>query len=302
MSLPSVLSAVLLHLPAESSESSTSTSFSGHLPKVTSSSTGKTYYAKLGSPREAEQYAGEAASLNVFASISPGLAPNVLAHGIDPASGKPYMVSDYLDLRGRLDDSAAKELAKRLALEVHAHGSENGMYGFNVATFCGATRFENTWRERWDECFSGMIRSLLERINDTELSSMGEKVVTRVIPYLLGDRLQVQPSFLHGDLWSGNVGVLPNGSAVIYDPSSYFGHNEADLAIARIFGGFPSTFFSTYHSYRPKSEPVEEYDQRVELYELFHYLNHTLLFGSGYAGQSKAIMRRLIKFVDEAGV
>jgi protein-ribulosamine 3-kinase len=51
------------------------------------------------------------------------------------------------------------------------------------------------------------------------------------------------------------------------------------LAIARIFGGFPSSFYSTYHEYRPKSKPVEEYEQRMQLYELFHYLNHTLLFG-----------------------
>ena len=46
-----------------------------------------------------------------------------------------------------------------------------------------------------------------------------------------------------------------------------------------MFGGFPSSFFSAYHENRPKSIPVEEYEQRLELYKLFHYLNHTLLFG-----------------------
>lgn len=51
------------------------------------------------------------------------------------------------------------------------------------------------------------------------------------------------------------------------------------LAIARIFGGFPESFFSTYHSYFPKTKPVEEYEERMELYKLFHYLNHTLVFG-----------------------
>ena len=29
----------------------------------------------------------------------------------------------------------------------------------------------------------------------------------------------------------------------------------------------------------PKSEPVEQYDLRADLYELYHYLNHTVLFG-----------------------
>ena len=51
------------------------------------------------------------------------------------------------------------------------------------------------------------------------------------------------------------------------------------LSIARVFGGFPKLFFTTYHDYFPKAEPVSQYDLRMELYELFHYLNHTLIFG-----------------------
>jgi fructosamine-3-kinase len=51
------------------------------------------------------------------------------------------------------------------------------------------------------------------------------------------------------------------------------------LAIARIFGGFPPSFFATYHEHSPKTEPVKQYESRVDLYELYHYLNHTVLFG-----------------------
>lgn len=51
------------------------------------------------------------------------------------------------------------------------------------------------------------------------------------------------------------------------------------LAIARMFGGIPNTFFSSYHKNMAKSEPVEQYDLRGDLYELYHYLNHTVLFG-----------------------
>ena len=51
------------------------------------------------------------------------------------------------------------------------------------------------------------------------------------------------------------------------------------LAIARIFGGIPQSFFKTYHEYLPKSEPEDEYELRGDLYELYHYLNHTVLFG-----------------------
>ncbi len=47
-----------------------------------------------------------------------------------------------------------------------------------------------------------------------------------------------EPVILHGDLWSGNVGYDgTKKSSVIYDPSSYYGHNGADSGISRMFGG-----------------------------------------------------------------
>jgi fructosamine-3-kinase len=54
---------------------------------------------------------------------------------------------------------------------------------------------------------------------------------------------------------------------------------EPSLAIARIFGGFPRSFFEKYHEHLPKTEPVDQYELRADLYELYHYLNHTVLFG-----------------------
>ena len=51
------------------------------------------------------------------------------------------------------------------------------------------------------------------------------------------------------------------------------------LAIGRMFGGIPSSFYAEYHKHLPKSAPEEEYDLRLDLYGLFHYLNHTVIFG-----------------------
>lgn len=51
------------------------------------------------------------------------------------------------------------------------------------------------------------------------------------------------------------------------------------LAIGRMFGGIPQSFFDTYHQYFPKAKPVDQYTSRCDLYELYHYLNHTVLFG-----------------------
>ena len=54
---------------------------------------------------------------------------------------------------------------------------------------------------------------------------------------------------------------------------------DDSLAIGRMFGGIPSSFIKTYHEHFPKTEPAEQYELRGDLYELFHYLNHTVLFG-----------------------
>jgi len=291
--------------------------FSGGLPQVVSSS-GKTYFVKTGSPREREQYVGEAESLRAMALAAPGLVPSLLAFGfvdengeeIDDAAGggggRPYFISEYKDLSPLTERSGAV-LGRRLATEMHGYtspGSEGGRgyYGFGVPTFCGATRLRNGWYERWERCFDVLVGDLLSALETrggryAELCRKGQEVRQRVIPALLGP-LQIKPVLLHGDLWSGNTGTdTTTGEPVIFDPSSLYGHNEADLAIARMFGGIPRSFFEEYHKHMPKTEPVESYELRGDLYELFHYLNHTVLFGGGYASSAQRKMEILLRAV-----
>ena len=103
--------------------------------------------------------------------------------------------------------------------------------------------------------------------------------------------LDIFPSLLHGDLWSGNVGQVGELPCV-YDPASLYGHHEFDLAIGRMFGGFSREFYTAYHARIPRTEGA---DHRGELYQLFHYLNHWNHFGEGYRGESLAIMKKLIR-------
>jgi len=46
-----------------------------------------------------------------------------------------------------------------------------------------------------------------------------------------------------------------------------------------MFGGFSPAFYQRYHELVPKTEPADQYEQRMQLYEVFHHLNHTLMFG-----------------------
>jgi fructosamine-3-kinase len=98
------------------------------------------------------------------------------------------------------------------------------------------------------------------------------------------------PSLLHGDLWSGNYMVDEIGNPCIIDPAVYYGHREVDLAMTRLFGGFPEAFYSGYHH----AYPLENgWEQRPDIHNLYPLMVHVNLFGGGYISDVKRILNRL---------
>jgi protein-ribulosamine 3-kinase len=150
--------------------------FEGTLPKVRSSA-GNVYYVKIGTKNEKEQYTGEATSLEEITAASPGLAPRVISEGsLD--DGRPYMISEYKEF-GYLTNKTAIQLGKRLSTELHGYRSTKG-FGFDVPTFCGATRQPNGWYQSWEECFSALLVNLLNQLKArdcySELCRKGEDI------------------------------------------------------------------------------------------------------------------------------
>ena len=97
-----------------------------------------------------------------------------------------------------------------------------------------------------------------------------------------------RPTLLHGDLWSGNYLAAENGDPVVIDPAVYYGHREADLAMTKLFGGFEPAFYDAYNEANPLPHGWQE---RENIYKLYHVLNHLNLFGAGYYSQAVAILR-----------
>jgi fructosamine-3-kinase len=61
--------------------------------------------------------------------------------------------------------------------------------------------------------------------------------------------------------------------------------------MTELFGGYPADFYASYRAAWPLDVG---YSTRRDLYNLYHILNHTNLFGGGYVRQSRDIMRRLL--------
>ncbi len=167
-------------------------------------------------------------------------------------------------------------------------------YGFQEDNHIGSTPQVNTWEDDWTRFFGEhRLRYQLELarrngVADGSLLRAGERLIER-LPELLPE--PEHASLLHGDFWGGNFMVDLEGNAVIIDPAVYYGDAEADLAMARLFGGFDGRFYEAYHDVYPIAPGHAE---RVDLYNLYHVLNHLNLFGRGYLGQAQAIVARYI--------
>ncbi len=109
------------------------------------------------------------------------------------------------------------------------------------------------------------------------------------LPDLLGP--PEPPSRLHGDLWRGNAMLDAAGGPVVIDPAAYGGHREIDLAMMKLFGGFPAAVFAAYEEEFP---PAPGHAERVDLFQLHPILVHAVLFGSAYAASAARIVRRYV--------
>ncbi|XP_051572455.1 ketosamine-3-kinase-like [Myxocyprinus asiaticus] len=167
-------------------------------------------------------------------------------------------------------------------------------FGFHVATCCGYIPQVNDWQDDWVSFYSQQRLqhqlSLVEQsYGDREARELWAKLQLK-IHQLFAD-IEVYPALLHGDLWGGNVAECSDGP-IIFDPASFYGHSEYELAIAGMFGGFGSSFYSAYHEKIPKTTG---FAGRHQLYKLFHYLNHWNHFAGGYRDSSLRIMKDLTK-------
>ncbi len=99
------------------------------------------------------------------------------------------------------------------------------------------------------------------------------------------------PARLHGDLWAGNAMTDSEGRPVVIDPAVYGGHREIDLAMMRLFGGFPESVFEAYDATYPLASGHEE---RVALNQIVPLLVHVVLFGAGYVSRLRSAVGRYV--------
>jgi protein-ribulosamine 3-kinase len=247
-------------------------------------------FVKSGSREQGDMFAAEAAGLSALRAADAIRVPAVLGTAI---SGSCSLIAmEWLDL-GVADERSDVVLGAQLAAQ---HRIIADRYGWNRDNTIGSTQQRNEWRERWIDFLREQRLVFQLRLAAATGGSGIDRLVDRGL--LLCDHLHglfngyVPPaSLLHGDLWPGNCGVSTGGEPVVFDPAVYFGDREADLAMTRLFGGFSPAFYSAYQSSWPMDPGATV---RIELYNLYHVLNHFNLFGGDYAAQARVMIDRLL--------
>ncbi len=232
-------------------------------------------------------FEAEVDGLNELRSANEVRVPEVIDCGI--ANGESYLELERLHLE-RPGRDTERRFGEQLA-KLHRH--TQGRYGWYRNNTIGLTAQRNTQTEGWVGFFrehrlSFQLELAAANGYGADVGSLGEELAAR-LPELF-EGYEPVASLLHGDLWGGNWGSV-DGEPVIFDPAVYYGDRESDIAMTMLFGGFGESFYRAYE----KSWPMAVgHERRIELYQLYHVLNHLNLFGRSYLARAVNLMRGLL--------
>ncbi|MFZ5503634.1 MAG: fructosamine kinase family protein [Pseudomonadota bacterium] len=247
---------------------------------------GGCYFVKLNAAQHHAMFAAEATALDAIAATNTLRVPRPIVQGV---SGKhSYLVLEYLQLNSR---GNAQLLGEQLAA---LHRWTAPKFGFPADNFIGTTPQPNKWQAGWidfwrEQRLGFQLQLAAQNGCTAQLRHLGGRLLDALPEFFAG--YTPQPSLLHGDLWSGNHAFLGDGTPTIFDPASYYGDRECDVAMTELFGGYPENFYTAYRAAFPLDAG---YPTRRDLYNLYHILNHANLFGGGYVGQAEQMVRGLL--------
>ena len=249
-------------------------------------------FLKLGPPAVLPAFEAEVAGLRELRRAGALRVPQV--HAVGVVDQCAILALEWLDLSPALAsvEATLAQLGARLAA---LHRVTAASFGWGHDNTIGATPQPNAPDDDWVRFFrrrrlGHQLDLATTRGLDPRIVDRGRELEQRCDGLFTGHRPVA--SLLHGDLWGGNWSVLATtGEPVLFDPAVYYGDREADIAMTRLFGGFGAAFYEAYEAAWPMSPGAAA---RGTLYNLYHVLNHYVLFGGSYAHQASSMIEALL--------
>ena len=251
-------------------------------------STDSALFIKLNKPSLVSMFEAEALGLQELRALGCVRVPEVICCG--QADGHSYIAMEFITL-GSFRGHAPQRLGQQLA---HLHQQPQAYFGWHIDNTIGSTPQHNDREHDWPTFWQQqrLAKQLTFAANNGaggSLQKKGQKLLENLAVFF--DGYTPIPSLLHGDLWSGNAAADEQGNPVMFDPASYYGDRETDIAMTELFGGFNTDFYSAYQAEYPLDSG---YKVRKTLYNLYHILNHFNLFGGGYQSQAESMIDILL--------
>ena len=244
------------------------------------------YLIKVNEHSPADMFIKEAHGLQELRKANSIKVPEVILYNAG------YILLEFISSATKKKDFF-EEFGRKFA-RMHKHTAVE--FGFYEDNYIGSTTQINTndesTRNNWTSFYFNnrlLYQFKLAEKNgyaDSEFRKVFAKIADKIETILEGS--DETPALLHGDLWSGNYMADEKGEACIIDPAVYYGNREADLAMTKLFGGFPASFYQTYNEIYPLKVGWE---YRENIYMLYHVINHLNLFGSGYYALALSLMK-----------
>ena len=251
---------------------------------------GGTFFLKWSPDSTEDAFPTEADGLEALAYSESLRVPDVVGYST-PGESPSWLLLEFVR-HAEPADHYWEALGRGLA---DLQKGRAGPYGWERSNYIGSLPQTNDVTEDWDHFWWARRLMPQLRLADDANRLPGswdewESLETRLPKLLSVDGLE--PSLLHGDLWSGNVFAGPSGEPVLVDPAVYRGHSEVDLAMTELFGGFAKAFYSAYAEARPLADGYPEV--RRPLYQLYPLLVHVNLFAGSYVESTYRTLRKVL--------
>ena len=248
---------------------------------------GGSYFIKWNSARLYPQmFELEARSLNILRAALPLHIPAPVYHG--EAGDDAFLLLEYVE-QGTSATDFWESFAEGLAEQ---HRQTASVYGLDFDNYIGSLAQSNRKHGSWIDFF--VEERLQPQLRLARNNGLADKALTVKFEHMFYQLDKVfpeeeKPALLHGDLWSGNFMTDSHGQACIFDPAIYYGNRIMDIGMSKMFGGFSSEFYELYN----RTFPMENnWQEQVDVANLYPYLVHVNLFGRGYLNGIIPVLKR----------